>query len=148
MKEQLEEINAQIVNSELLNPKVSEADVGWHLDHSLKVIKSIYRALKASDPEQFKGEINAARVAVFISGKIPRGVGKAPRQVMPTDATSTEDLLTQLSEVKQLMIKFDLLPEKAFFKHPVFGNLDKKQTMRFIEIHTNHHLQIIRDIVK
>lgn len=148
MNEQLDKIDSHIKNSKLLNMHVSKADIDWHLDHILKVIKSVYKALEASEPEQFKGDINAVRVAVFISGKIPRGVGRAPGQVMPTEATSTESLLNQLDEVRQLVDKFDILPEKAFFKHPVFGNLNKKQSMRFLEIHTSHHLHIIKDIVK
>ena len=36
------------------NLKVSAVNVGWHLDHSLKVINSASDALKQSDPKNYK----------------------------------------------------------------------------------------------
>ena len=34
------------------------------------------------------------------------------------------------------------------FKHPYFGVLNLKMTKRFLEIHTNHHLKIIKEILQ
>ena len=36
----------------------------------------------------------------------------------------------------------------AYFRHLIFGNLNKKRTIRFLQIHTAHHLKIIQDILK
>ena len=36
----------------------------------------------------------------------------------------------------------------AYFRHLIFGYLNKKRTIRFLQIHTAHHLKIIKDILK
>ncbi len=41
-----------------------------------------------------------------------------------------------------------MLPENVYFNHHVFGMLTKKQTLRFLEIHTKYHLKIVNDILK
>lgn len=148
MKDQFGEIEEQIKNRDLLKPDISQVGVAWHLDHLLKVIKNLYHALEISDPKLYKSEVSLKRIAVFVSGTIPRGAGKAPKSVSSPDDIKTEDILKQLEEAKMIIDRYEQLPDKAFFKHPVFGNLNKQQTKRFIEIHTNHHLKIIRDIVE
>jgi hypothetical protein len=37
--------------------------------------------------------------------------------------------------------------KNQFFPHPFLGNLNKKQTIHFLSIHTLHHLKIINDIL-
>ena len=43
---------------------------------------------------------------------------------------------------------FDLetLNANSYFKHPYFGDLNLKKTLWFLNLHTNHHLKIIKDI--
>jgi hypothetical protein len=41
----------------------------------------------------------------------------------------------------------ELVSRDHFFEHPYFGKLKLKETIRFLEIHTQHHLDIIRDII-
>lgn len=39
------------------------------------------------------------------------------------------------------------LNQNQYFSHYIFGILNRDKTLRFIEIHTNHHLKIVRDIL-
>lgn len=148
LKTQFNEITEKLKYRDSLNVQVSEVDVAWHLDHLLKVINKIYDQLASSAPEEYQRNINFTRMAVYISGSMPRGVAKAPDSVKPPEIVETSDIFEQLNEAKLKLSKIDSLDEHANFAHPVFGMLNRQQSKRFIEIHTNHHLAIIRDIIK
>ncbi|MEL7342597.1 MAG: DUF1569 domain-containing protein [Bacteroidota bacterium] len=147
LEDKLVDIESLIAQRDALDTTVSQAPVAWHLDHSLKVINNIFTALSDSDPDQRKSNFNFTRSVVFISGTIPRGVAQSPKSVRPPEVILTEDIRTQISQVRSNLQAFSTLPERANFEHPVFGNLNRKKTLRFLEIHTEHHLKIIRDIL-
>ena len=130
-----------------LNTAISKVDIAWHLDHTLKVINRIYDSLQASDPEAYVLNLNPARILVFTSGELPRGKGKAPASVVPPDDIHTQDILSQLAEAREKVPLLDSLHTSASFVHPVFGRLNTKYAKRFLEIHTQHHLKIIEDIL-
>ncbi|MEM9364289.1 MAG: DUF1569 domain-containing protein [Bacteroidota bacterium] len=129
------------------NIRVSQADVAWHLDHSLKTINRICEALEASNPKKFKSNFNLSRMVIFSAGTFPRGVAESPKLVRPPKVILTDSLYLQLEEAQNNLNKIEHLHEKAHFKHPYFNVIDKAQTKRFLQIHTNHHLRIIRDIL-
>lgn len=130
-----------------LNTEVSQSDVAWHLDHSIKVINAMSDSLISSDPTTYKGSFNLIRNVVFTTGIIPRGVGKAPDEVKPPEVVSLEDLQSQLKIAKAKLMSLDDLDENASYSHPAFGTLNRDQTLLAIEIHTNHHLKIVKDIL-
>jgi hypothetical protein len=96
----------------------------------------------------YKWTINFTRLFVFTKGKIPRGRAKSPKVVQPKENILENDLRIHLSETKAKIKELAAISDDAFFNHPYFGNLKRKQAMRFLEIHTNHHLAIINDVVK
>jgi hypothetical protein len=130
------------------NTKVSEANVAWHLDHLLKTINQVSKKLMNSDPENFNSNFSAQRTFVHTSGIIPRGVAQSPENVRPPEVILLDSLKIQLKEAKINVEKITNLDEKANFEHPVFNQLDRDQTRRFLDVHTNHHLKIIRDILE
>jgi hypothetical protein len=127
---------------------VSKSPIGWHLDHSLKVINNVTLALKSSDPENYYFNFNLKRSIIYLRKKIPRGVGKAPKSVRSFDKITLEDLQSQLKNVKLSVRDLDNLHPKSNFQHPYFGRLNLKQTRFFLVLHSKHHLEIIKDIIK
>ena len=148
LTDELRMLEGFIPHRDSLNTDVSKVDVAWHLDHSLKVILAIIDSLEASDHKNLKRSFNPGRTLVLVSGKIPRGGGKAPSFVMPPNEIYTQELYDQLEEAYSKLMVMDSLPKNAHFKHYAFGYLDKKDSKRFLEIHTKHHLEIIKDILK
>ena len=148
LKQELSQLEHYVQFRDSINTDVSQVGVAWHLDHSLKVINRVCDTLEDSDPEDYTWELNLTREAVFISGNMPRGRGKAPKTVLPPDSINTIDILAQIEEAQQKVLKIDALPKNAHFTHPVFGVLDKKGSKKFIAIHTHHHLSIIKDILQ
>ena len=130
------------------NKAISEVSVGWHIEHSLLVIKQITATLAQSEPKLYKSKFNVKRFVVFLTKTIPRGKAKAPKVVIPVDEITIEILQESLKNTYQAIAYLKDCQENQYFMHPFFGQLNKKQTIKFLAIHTEHHLKIIRDILK
>ncbi|PWL40165.1 DUF1569 domain-containing protein [Flagellimonas aquimarina] len=148
LDEQFSEIVTYIPKRDMFNEKISEVDVAWHLDHSLRTISKVCEALENSNPDEYRLNFSLSRVFVFTTGIIPRGVAQSPKSVMPPKVIVTDSLYLQIEEARENLKKIELLKEKAHFKHPYFNVIDKGQAKRFLKIHTQHHLKIIKDILE
>lgn len=146
LSDELAKIESAIEFRDRINPDISRADIAWHLDHMLKVINGIYHSISQSDPEQFKPDFNFKRKIIFTIGNIPRGKGKSPKSVLPPEKIKTKDIVKQLDQAKENLMNVNSLKKDQYFSHYIFGILNKEKTKRFLEIHTNHHLKIVRDI--
>lgn len=144
----LSQIEKTIPLKTKINITVSKADVGWQLDHSLKVINRVCAFLEKTKPSDYKKNFNMRRSILFPFGWFPRGKVKAPQVVVPPDLILEADLYAQLESAKTHIKKVASADEKAFFIHHIFGVLSKSQTLRFLEMHTKHHIKIVNDILK
>ena len=144
----IEQVEKYIPQRDSINLEVSKADVAWQLDHILKTINRISEALQKSNPENYKSSINAMRIMTLTAGYIPRGRAQAPDVVKPPEIILTEDLYSQIKEAKANLEKLNEIDKNTYFKHFVFGTINKAQTIRFLEVHTKHHLKIVEDILK
>ncbi|SDL13478.1 hypothetical protein SAMN04488034_102396 [Salinimicrobium catena] len=145
---QLNEMKEYISEKDIKNSSVSSAPVEWHLSHSLKVINNIISSLESSDPGNFKKEFSFWKVVIFLTRKIPRGRARSPKAVLPPEDITLEHLKGEWSKAKQNVSLINSFPGKAHFEHPYFKHLDRNQTKKFLEIHTEHHLKIIREILE
>lgn len=144
----IEDLASYIPAAEKVNPKITGSNVAWQIDHSLKVIKASINMLKNADPSKYQPKFSLVKSVIMFTGKIPRGKAKAPKQVNYKGDISKESLKNQVAELKEIIADLNQIPEKNFFRHPIFGDLDKKRTLKFIKIHSKHHLKIIKDIIK
>ena len=126
---------------------------GWcpaeHLDHMAKVTGSVVGVLADENAQRRPGVSLMGRLIMLV-GWIPRGLGKSPKRLLPVRA-SAEEIDAALARLEQTL---DALPAAALspsrgpvVPHPLFGGLTPSQALRFMAVHNEHHLKIIRDIL-
>jgi hypothetical protein len=130
------------------NEEISKSNVGWHIEHSLLTIIGITKVILRSNPENYQWKFKLSRLLIFTFGKIPRGKAKAPNVVVPKNEITETQLLSNIELTKKLILELKSISKDHYFEHPYLGKLKKKDTIRFLIIHTNHHLKIIEDIIK
>ncbi len=144
----LNDIEGYLPNSEVINSNVSKVNVSWHLDHSLKVFNAVVTNMQKSDPSTYENNFSFMGRIIFALKYIPRGKGKAPKHVMPSETILIEEIKIQLAEARQHIKAIPSLDKNAYFKHPLFGNVNTSRVIRFLDAHTNHHLKIVKSILK
>jgi|LakMenEpi03Aug12_release.lakeMendotaPanAssembly.Ray.scaffolds.fasta_scaffold44113_7 hypothetical protein len=149
LQSQINELESYIDKHELKKESVSNSTVAWQIEHSLLTLNMIINAVKKSNPNEYKWSLNMNRILVMtILKKIPRGRAKAPKIVQPTENISIESLKNHIEKARENILLLNGFEKNNYFEHPFFGKLNLKPTIKFLGIHTNHHLEIIRDIVK
>ena len=146
IEKHLDEIYKYVEQEYQLNTAVSSVNVGWHIEHTSLVIIKITESVSKSDPKKYKWKFSLIRLLIFFKNKFPRGKAKAPDIVKPNqkDKTNFTQLLIQTKDTLQRLKEAD---PNQYFRHPIFGDLNKKNTFIMLDIHTRHHLQIVKDII-
>jgi len=137
---------------ELRVDAVSHWSIGQQVDHVLKVLEAGQRFFGGSQepPARLSSGMNLTGHLLLALGWIPRGVGKSPRGVLPADRT-VDDLAERAARLRSFYCDTPL-PEAVLadptpvFPHPYFGGLTTLQGLRFLGLHTRHHLKIVADI--
>lgn len=143
----LSELEGKLSYNDFINPTISVSSVGWHIDHSLMVINQIVKSVNLSDPKEYEWKFNSKRFIVFTLNKIPRGKAKAPKGVIPVEEFNADSVNEKFIMARENIELLKGLPPNKFFVHPFFGKLNVKHTYKMIQLHTNHHLHIINDII-
>ena len=90
---------------------------------------------------------NLKKSLILFIKRIPRGKAKAPKTARPEGNQSPEDLRNRIPGLKEKLAGLTKLHPNANFKHPFFGSLNLKTTIRFLFVHNQHHLKIVQDIL-
>lgn len=130
-------------------PAVSGWCVAEHLDHMVKVSNSILQAVVERQAPPLPSGITPVGRIVLTLGWLPRGRGKSPERLWGRRVSSAE-LLAALQDLEASVDGLDLATLKQStrptVKHAKFGGLNAAQALRFVDVHNDHHLQIIDDI--
>jgi hypothetical protein len=144
----LNEINRRIEFHEKLSENVSKVSIGWHLEHTMLVLINVAQAIEASNPSDYRFQFKLIRYVIMTIKKIPRGKARAPKGVCPAEEGRTvKSLQAQLQSARLSVQKLGTLNKNQFFAHPYFGNMKLKAAVKFLGIHSNHHLAIVKDIL-
>ena len=144
----LNELEAQITNYSKLNQTISEGNVGWHIVHSCLVINSVCGAVLKSDASKFIKKFSIKAFLVLLLNSFPRGKAKAPSFTVPSEELSPASILQSIQDARKSLEALSKAGKNQYFTHPIFGDLNTADTFKFLAVHTNHHLKIIKDIVK
>lgn len=140
---QIEEL---IKEEDALNENVSKWFVHNHLEHILRANSSILDKILEGQPTLVKKSKSFFAYVMMLTGSIPRGKGESPDFLQPKNI-GTELMLNELQSIKEKINKVDLKKGGILVEtHPYFGTLSINEWIRFMRIHTEHHLKIIKDI--
>ena len=144
----LDELELQIANYSKLNQAISEGNVGWHIVHSCLVINSVCGAVLKSDASKFIKKFSIKAFLVLLLNSFPRGKAKAPSFTLPSEELNPASILKSIQAARATIETLAKAGKNQYFTHPIFGDLNTGQTFKFLGVHTNHHLKIIKDILK
>jgi len=146
-QQSLKNLASYLDQAPLLAPQVSERGVDWHIEHSLKTAMVMLKAIINSDPAKFKPKFSPSKSLILATGKIPRGKAKAPKMINNREEVDLSSLPALFEQTEKLLQEVQQQADKAHFNHPFFGHLKRDQGIKFVAIHSNHHLKIIADIL-
>jgi hypothetical protein len=118
---------------------------------NLRSLLAIQKCLYAKS--QGTGSIPLIARAILLFGKFPPIKLKAPANIAAlvkkiSREEARNDLIKLKTRVLELTPKVSKCPENSRMKHPRLGMLNAVQWLRFIEIHSYHHLKQLRRIRK
>ena len=148
LSRQITELQTYVNQENKQDPSVSKVGTYWHLDHGLNVINGITGYLKDSNPTDYYPKRSFLKTAIMWSGYMPRGKARAPKGTVSNEEITQESLINKFNYSWKSIELLESMSEDKTFKHPMFGWMKKRKTIKFITIHTNHHLKIIKDITK
>ena len=67
---------------------------------------------------------------------------------MPPVIILKEEIERQLKLAIQNIATINDIADNQYFTHPLFKQLNKKQTLYFLKLHTHHHLKIVKEILR
>ncbi len=149
IEQQFDELLAAAARPDVRIERVSAWSVGQHLDHMLKVDRSVARCFETPETGPCP-PLSRIGWLILTTGWIPRGRGRAPTTVAPEPAPPAE-LTVQVRSVSDLVAETltseeRLADPRPIARHPLFGGLSAARWVRFLAVHHHHHLKIVRDI--
>jgi len=146
LSSEIHQLRTSLSLHDMKDEKVSIQSIGWHIEHTLKVIILTCNQLIKSNPQLYQWRFKPIISIHLLRGSIPRGKTKTPEYLKTDHFTSIKELMKQLEIAQERLEQVENLHPNSFFRHPYYGKLNLKQTFNFLKIHTNHHLKIIDEI--
>lgn len=149
LQKEFDQLEFYLKKGNIVEPSVSQKGIYWHVDHCLRILEGIPEMMRQSDKKDYQPKSSLMKFVVMTFGWIPRGKGKSPKNVLPDEEKLDAQSIDRRSDQAfHQVVSIHKLPEWSYMRHPLFGSLNKDEAIKFLGIHTRHHLKIMRDIVK
>ncbi|NND71403.1 MAG: hypothetical protein HKN43_07475 [Rhodothermales bacterium] len=135
---------------------VSDWSVCMQIEHvclANKMVTSGLLAIATSGTGASRsGNINRLGLILLGRGVIPRGKADAPDQYRPDPESNLDSVRLLFEEVNGRLHKIgehldSIAAIREGFEHPYFGILPAPVWIRFMHVHSLHHIKIVRDIL-
>jgi hypothetical protein len=130
----------------MIHNAVSDKGTYWYIAYSLQVLNGISEVLKNSNPPDYRPRFSWTKFIIMNTSYIPRGKGRVPQHTLPKDKITKEELRVHLKKAQDSSKNLKYLPAGKTIKHRLFGWLNLKDTSKFMRIHKQHHLKIVKSI--
>ena len=158
VEEQWAAIEAHLTGADhikIRNFKVSWWSVGQQTMHIAKVINLMGQQIEVLLADPTIGAEEKAlplRGVVLAAGALPRGVAKAPEAVQVRTQPTLAEVRAEIKEARRNWAKVakrkdEIAKSPSKFPHFALGPMTSADWVRFIAIHTAHHLKIVEDIL-
>ncbi len=155
IQESLSELDRQFERMRTLVQRAQERDeavsgwtVGDHLEHICTVAAGFGVVLITGRGPVFEAAMPEARHMVLSDGHIPRGKIKAPPAASPKGLASIDAYTRMLDKTLTRLKSAAQQPDERTADHPLLGTMTRDEVLRFVVVHTAHHLGIIDDYGK
>lgn len=149
LNEQISELGSYLSRENKVNLEISKWSIYQQIEHILLVNTQVLEMVEAGKTPEDQKSRSILSYVTLTFGFIPRGRAESPNYVLP-ESSDKNDLLKLIEKFKAQLIRVKSLEtfnsNEVVGNHPYFGGLSRSEWLRFIEIHTRHHLKIIRDI--
>ena len=145
--ESLHAIRALIPQRDVTVAAVSAWSVGEQIHHAALVARAISERLdRSGQPAPRTLRSLLGQVVLWRNG-FPRGRAKAPSAVLPASGLSADRLNAAIDQAGEALVAASALPSEAWVRHFILGIYRRDDALRFVAVHTRHHLAIARDII-
>jgi len=143
----LGDLRAAVPHAAAQAPQISDWSVGMHVHHCCLSIQAIHDTLARSRPPAPRTWRTLLGRLVLWRGRFPRGRARAPKFAHPAPDLSAEQLTEQLAAAEQALSAMSGLDPGTWIRHFALGTFTRDDAIRFVGVHNDHHLAIIRDIL-
>jgi len=147
IKAQIDEFRGFVPQRDVASADVSAWSVGMHVHHCGLAMRAIAGSLIECDEPLPSRRLGPRAALILRMGRLPRGVAKAPDIAMPSKDVDARVLQETLDTSEALLDQLPPVGERSWFRHFALGVLVKRDAVRFMSIHSAHHLKIVTDIL-
>ena len=148
LDEQLLDIEAHVIDANVRTAEISAWNVGQQLEHLLIAMTGIMRGLQRGQMPHEARKSNELRDYAFTKKSFPRGAVQAPAVALPSDSPDTKSLKRLVLKPRNRLAGIMDIPSESMMNHPILDWMTRDECIEFMTIHNDHHLAIIRDILR